>query len=128
MKKAELEKKDKNAIKLLEAMAGGLIGVAVIAVFHLLGLPSLGKSLTVSLYGFAISIPLLSFNILAFIAESGYAYYENIWYHPLSFFLGALASLVGIGGLFFHFSIKLGVLFSVLVTLELVAYAHYRSA
>jgi hypothetical protein len=69
-------------------VAGGLLGVGVIAVFQLLTVPTLDKRLTVALYCFAISIPLLALFLRALLAEAACVYRIPVWYVPVSSILG----------------------------------------
>lgn len=111
-----------------EALSGALIAVGVIAVIEMLGLVSLDRPLTVSLYCFATSIPVLVLNILLLMSEShGNRFSADTWYRAFAFIFGSLFSLIGTGALFYHFSMLAGSLFTFVSFVGLVMVFHYSA-
>jgi hypothetical protein len=123
----EKQKIDKADNRRMQGVAGGLVGVAVIAVFQLLTLSSLDKRLTVSLYCFATSIPLLSFFVQSKVAESWYTNSVSFWYTVLPLLIGATIWFVGLAAVFFHFSIIVGLIFSLLAILGVISVTRYQA-
>jgi hypothetical protein len=104
--------------RFLEAICGALIGVAIVSVIELLGLPNLDRALTVALYCFAISIPSLTYYMMTVLLDAAAERASRYpLYNAMAFFIGILASLTGVASLFVHFSYKLGLLFIVLCLL-----------
>jgi hypothetical protein len=123
-----MDKAARAANQWLQAYGSGLIGIALIAVFQLLALPDLDKRLTVSLYCFAISIPLLAFFVLAMVAEAKYTHLSELWlYNAVPLVLGIPIWFVGLAAVFFHFSLVIGSIFSLLAILLLLASKRHRT-
>jgi len=89
----------------------GLLGIAVIAVVQLLGAPAIDRSLTVSLYAFAVAVPMLAVSIYGLTVELGYKYAVMPAYMEIAHFGGALAAITGTAGIFWHFSRLIGLTF-----------------
>lgn len=91
-----------------------------------LSLNALDKRLSLGLYCFVISIPLLALHLRILLLHTGADYRIRTWYDPVAAIIGLLLSLVGLTATFFHFSIKAGCVFSGLVIFGLLASHHYR--
>ena len=90
----------------------GLLGLAVVTLVQLLQVEEpLDVSLTVSVYCFAISIPILALRVMAKTRESQFEYLVKIWWVEGTLYVGLLASFVGFVAVFFHFSYIVGALF-----------------
>jgi hypothetical protein len=105
---------DKDVNKRMEVISGALIGVAAIAVVETVGITQLDWPLTVSLYSFTISIPLLSLAFLSLMDESGYEYTVGDSWHVGAWLAGTLFSFVGLAAVICHHSFVATVLFAVL--------------
>ncbi len=121
------ETKPKRTLDIeLEAMIGALTGICIIAVIQFISLPSLDGALKVSVYCFAVSLPLLTFSLLSLVGSTNKVHSDFMWYFWVAFILGPLGSLVGIAGLFFHFSWRAGLIFSALAITCLCLYQAQR--
>ena len=90
-----------------------LAGISTVAVIQILGLPTLDARLKVSLYCFAISLPLLSLRLVAIAIESGYKYtVAEPRYIGIPTFLGPFVSFAGVAAIFLHFSWVIGGVFT----------------
>lgn len=65
---------DRFGVGQRKAVSGAMLGVAVLAVFQILTLPTIDKRLTLALYCFAVSIPLLTLFFRAQLAEDASVY------------------------------------------------------
>ena len=104
--KVNLEKAKEDTL-----VYSGLLGISVIAVVQLLGTSVIDKPLTVSLYAFAVAIPMLAISIYAVAFEASYEYTVIPIYMDIANFGGPLASIIGTAGLFWHFSRLIGITF-----------------
>jgi hypothetical protein len=94
----------------LEKISGALIGVDLVALIQLIGLPSLNARLTYAVAGFAISLPGLTFVIASRLLRLRLP--EGV----LGFILGfaAMFALLGVAMLILHLSVMIGGIFLVL--------------
>jgi hypothetical protein len=88
-----------------------LLGVSIVAVIQIVGRSEVDRSLFVSLYAFAVAVPFLGVFIW-----TGDLFVTNKpsldrWYYNFVGVAGSLASLIGIGAIFWHFSRTIGVIF-----------------
>lgn len=97
-----------------EITCGALIGLALISIVEMLGLPALDIPLKMSVFSFAISIPVLSAVILCMTNDSVFNLKPHGEGIHLAWFFGVFMSFLGISGLFFHLSLFAGILFVVL--------------
>src|SRR5215813_10434791 len=98
-------------IKVVEVINGALAGIAVVAIVQMLSLQSLDVGLTVSVCCFAVSIPFLASLLLCKIQSERFGFTtNNVAIGRVSDF-GKIFSLVGIGALFFHFTVYAGIIF-----------------
>jgi hypothetical protein len=96
----------------LKIASGALVGLAVVALVQMLSLNGLDLPLGVSVFSFAISIPLLSAAFISAIVETSFDYSVDKPFLLKAVMLsGYLASLIGVSALFFHFAIYAGVIF-----------------
>lgn len=97
----------------LKLGSGALVGLSVIAMVQMLSVNGLDLPLKVSVFSFAISIPLLSAIFLSAIVETSFDYSVDKPFFLKAVSLGGyLASFVGVSALFFHFAIYAGVIFT----------------
>src|SRR5215212_1504611 len=90
---------DEARNKELEGISAGLIGIGVIAIIELVALAQLDWSLTIMLYGFTVSIPMLSITVTVLREESRHKYAANDLYIVGPWAVGIFSSLAGIGAL-----------------------------
>jgi hypothetical protein len=112
----DLTEKDRAINHHTEIMAGTLVGLGVIALVQMLSVQSLDVPLKVSLYSFAVSVPSLSAVFLALrdqgsLGRMGIAESRFATLHEVLLFIGYLGSVIGISGLFFHFTTYAGIIF-----------------
>lgn len=119
-------KTNKESLVEDQIVFGALMGLDVIIVLQLMTLARLDKPLSVALYCFVVAIPLLAMYVLSILTTMKYEYDVWVWYHLAAILAGGLASLAGVGALFFHFSWVAGGLFALLSVLGLGAYFHYN--
>src|SRR6185295_15306850 len=94
----------KAAEAILEIICGGLIGVNIIAIVQLVGLPALDAHLTLALHCFAVSLPLLSFFVFSLLIEKTRNCSIDIWYKQIFLAIGIVSAVSGIGLLILHLS------------------------
>lgn len=104
-----------------------MLGLAVVAVFQILTLPAIDKRLTLALYCFAVSIPLLTVFFRALLVEDACVYRDPVWYVPVFSILGTQIWFAGLAAVFFHFSYKIGFVFLTLAILGLWVSGRYRA-
>jgi hypothetical protein len=92
--------------------SGALVGLGVVSVVQMLSLNGLDLPLKVSVFSFAISIPLLSAVFISAVVRSAFEYVTDkpLLLRSISL-VGYLASLTGVSALFFHFALYAGVVF-----------------
>ena len=89
---------------------GGLLGLAAAAVIQLSDKDELGTAQLVEVYAFAVAIPLLAIGLVTdYARRSGTSI--PAWRDAIGV-LAAVAAVVGLGALFFHFQVGVGVLFA----------------
>lgn len=124
----------KSAEAMFEIICGGLIGVNIIAIIQLIGLPVLDVQLTFALQCFAVSLPLLAFFVFSILIEKTRNCSIDIWYKTFFLGIGTISSLMGIGFLILHLSQTAATVFGIGCTLALaftsihVSLADRRSA
>jgi hypothetical protein len=106
--------------RVFEVVSGALIGVDIIALIQFVSLPALTVQLTVALYCFTVSIPLLAFFVFSILVEKTRNCSLDIWYKQFALVSGMLGSLVGIGAILFHLSETAGAVFMVLCVIAIV--------
>ena len=92
-------------------VTAGLLGLSTIAVLTVLTMPQHDTSLEISLFSFAVAIPLLTGAYFIRVRESFYETRINKWYVDFIGVAGIFAGFIGIASIFFHFSIIIGILF-----------------
>jgi hypothetical protein len=118
-------KVDKHGLSEDRIMSGALIAISVVALVQLLSVGQLDIPLKISLYCFAVSIPLLSLASLNRLAASAQEYIVDAWYDSFAIAFGSLASFVGVGALFWHFSRIMGGLFFAISFFGVIAYLRF---
>jgi len=104
---------------------GALLGLGIVVVVQLISLRRLDRSLTLSLYCFAVSIPLLSMRLVNSLMFTYFEYDVSVWYNRISPLIGGFAALLGLNALFWHFSRIAGFLFGSLCIASLIAFGNY---
>jgi|SRR5882672_12517169 len=122
---SEPKKTEDYALAEDQLITGGLIGVGVVVIVTLLGFNQLDRPLTLALYCFAGSVPLLSMVLLSAVTTTRFPLHNFFWYHTLASAVGALAALIGVNSLFWHFSRKAGSLFLFMSIIGFIGYMHY---
>ncbi|MWB96227.1 hypothetical protein GON26_17835 [Flavobacterium sp. GA093] len=102
-----------------------LISMSMIITIQLINEKLNSLQLTIALYCFAISIPLLVGSIAALYLEKLYKIRAHIWYLWICNFFGCLLSIVGIGAVFFNFNWILGTIFLLCSLFTLFVIASY---
>jgi 1,4-dihydroxy-2-naphthoate octaprenyltransferase len=106
--------------------SGGLIAIGVVILQVFLSSNKLDSAAYISIYAFALAIPILACNILVNFARrrntkddrKGKATFREI----LFYVVGILASLIGIATAFLHISLTAATLFSLSTLIALAAY------
>jgi cation transport ATPase len=89
----------------------GLLGTSIVAVTQLLQVPELDAYLTISACAFAFAIPILAIQL--WLARwTSYQKHDVDW-GSLTIWLGAIASVLGLASLFWHFSWLVGISFAI---------------
>src|SRR5262245_32318421 len=88
----------------------GLLGLSAAAVIQMADKEGLNTPQMVAGYFFALAIPLLAVGLITDYARRGGTFIP--WWRDLLGLAGALAAVVGLGALFFHFGIGPGVIFA----------------
>jgi hypothetical protein len=88
----------------------GLLGLSAAGVIQLSDKSDLDLAQLVEVYAFAVAIPLLAVGLITDYARRAGTHIPT-WRDALGA-IGALAAVVGLGGLFFHFGIGPGVVFA----------------
>jgi len=109
-----------------KTVTGAFLGFDLIVVLQLLTLTSLDKRLTVALYCFAISIPLLALYLRVLLLHAPFDRLTLTWYAPVASILGLDLSVIGLAAVFFHLSVMAGYAFSGFVVFGYIASHHYR--
>lgn len=116
----EIESKTKAADAIFEIIAGALIGVDIIGILQLLGVSFLDSRLTLALYFFTVSLPLLAFFVFAVLIEKTRNCTLEAWYKFSALVLGMMGCLGGITLVIWHLSSNAGIVFVSLIGLGLV--------
>lgn len=123
--KYTINKADLNRLELIH---GGLLAISVVVLMELLAKSSLDTPLTISLYCLAISIPLITLQILTLRADLQYEFTINHWFTIHTGIAALLISFVGLGAMFWHFFWIVGVIFVVFGLYGLWAWGDYNRA
>ena len=106
--------------------SGGLIAIGVVILQVFLSLNKLDSAAYISIYAFALAIPILACNILVNFARrrnTKDARKEKASFREILFYLvGILASLVGITAAFLHINLVAATLFSLSALIALAVY------
>ena len=106
--------------------SGGLIAIGVVILQVFLSLNELDSAAYISIYAFALAIPILACNILVNFAHRRNT--KNVRKDKASFreilfyLIGILASLVGIAAAFLHINLVAAILFSLSALIALAVY------
>jgi hypothetical protein len=95
----------------LEATSGALLGASVVAVLAMLSVSNLDRALSVSLYCFGITIPLLAYFLEALVLGSLAGISEVPTFHIGILLIAVLLFIVGLNAVFWHFSKNAGIMF-----------------
>jgi len=109
-----------------KTVIGAVLGFDLIVLLQLLTLSSLDKRLTVALYCFAISIPLLALHLRVLLLHAPFQRRVLTWYSPVAAILGLELSVIGLAAIIFHLSVRAGYTFAGFVIFGLIASHHYR--
>lgn len=104
---------------------GGLIAIGVVIIQGLLSAPSLDLPSLVSVFSFAVAIPLLATLVLINHSQAVYKYASYPLYLTLTVILGEGCAFLGILAAFWHFSWVAGVLLTFCGLAGLLIYAIY---
>ncbi|MCK5599088.1 hypothetical protein KAI78_05655 [bacterium] len=118
------EKVNQIANKTVLFAYGGLIAISTCIVIQLLGLSQLDRNLVFSLYCFTVAIPGLSATMYIFYYESlrGVTSDDLDTFCSLSLLLlSPIIAIIGLGGVFFHFSKAAGYVFIISCFISLLA-------
>jgi len=102
-----------ESLKFEEIITAALIGISTVAVIQLLGQSLLDKPLIISLYCFAISIPMLAVYSLIILMKPKFKLHRDTWAEMTIVLLGSFGAIVGVGAIFSHFSQSIGISFIV---------------
>jgi uncharacterized membrane protein YfcA len=106
--------------------SGGLIAIGVVILQVFLSSNKLDSAAYISIYAFALAIPILACNILVNFARrrsTKDARKEKASFREILFYLvGILASLVGIAAAFLHINLVAAILFSLSALIALAVY------
>jgi hypothetical protein len=103
-----------NAITASRLINSGALAIAVVGVTQLVQRDTLDTPLLVSLYCFALSIPLSAAStILLALQGSASPYPANSHFGAVMILIGSVATLAGIFCLFWHFNLYAGIVFLV---------------
>lgn len=104
---------DKESIRFAESVTAALIGVSTVIVVQLLQLTSFDIPLKIALYSFAVSIPMLTAYFVIVWLKTDYAILVDVWSETFAGVVGGGCSIVGLGAIFWHFSMPIGITFIV---------------
>ena len=131
----EVHQNWRENIRAVIAIDSGLLAIPLIAAVQLLQVPKsdFDVPLTLSVYAFAVSIPLLAGNLLGAVLTYTYSHLLQVsrllrLMLAVTSRLGRLAASVGITCLFWHFTWKAGALFLVVSVVSLIVTAAYYTA
>lgn len=103
------------------------LGIAVISIVQLSATAIADNALRFSVYCFAAAIPLLAgyLRLLAFDPHRQHIR-GRLWYVIVLAVCGPLATLLGLGGIFWHFSYRVALVFIVACVIALVIWNAYE--
>ncbi len=123
-----VEKAEKHPREYRKLISGGAAGFAGVSVVQLLGVGHLDPSLTVATGAFAISLPLLVKDLLDAQAEERHEITVNADNQLTITAFGLTLAMIGVGGIFWHFALWLGLLFTAAAFRSAWAYSSYVSS
>lgn len=88
----------------------GLLGLAAASIVQMLDKESIDTPQIIAVYAFAAAIPVLAVGLITDYARRAGASLP-LW-RDLIGILGAISAVVGLGALFFHFGIGIGIVFA----------------
>ena len=89
----------------------GLLGLSAASIVQMLDKESIDTPQIIAVYAFALAIPVLAVGLVTDYARRAGAALP-VW-RDLIGILGAVSAVVGLGALFFHFGLGIGVVFAV---------------
>ena len=109
------DKMEQNGKTILAIISLGLAAAGIATIIQLATLSKLDCSLSVTIYGFSIAIPMLVTSGLAVHPsfEINLGQIKSKALLTIIYVVGILASVIAVGGLFFHFSKSAGIAFGV---------------
>jgi len=113
------QNKDESFEAVLEKVSGALIGVDLIALIQLIGLPYLDRRLSVAAITFAGSLPPLTLYLVGRLLDVPVYEGPDGWL----WIFGTVSALVGIALLTFHLSLFTGIAFCATFVLSLGIFA-----
>lgn len=122
-----VEKAEKHPREYRKLISGGAAGFAGISVVQLLGVGHLDPSLIVAVCAFAVSLPLLVKDLLDAQAEERHEITVNADTQLNITSFGLTAAMLGAGGIFWHFSLLIGLLFVLVSFGAIWAHSSYLS-
>jgi hypothetical protein len=105
---------------MFQAISGALIGFDIIVLMEFVSLPDLTTQLTVALYCFTVSLPLLGFFIFTVLIEKTRNCSIAVWYKPLALVTGIITNLVGVAMILLHLSRMAATVFVVLCIIAII--------
>lgn len=112
-----------------EIIFSALFTIGFVAITQLMKVDVLDKPLTVALYCFAISLPFLSMMIYIKRGERDVNMFYTSVVIIFGYRLGLICAIAGMVSIFFHFSITIGIIFSIsclIALVGLVKFAEWR--
>jgi len=118
----EVDPKLNEQRKIVDA---AFLGIATVALTQLINAPAITTPLRAATHFFALSIPLLAFDLYATATESLDTVTIRTWYRVLMRFTGWLLSTCGIASLFWHFGKIIGLTFIISSAFSLLFWKQY---
>lgn len=106
-------------------VSGGLAGFSGVCVVQLIGSNQLDFALQVSLYAFAVAIPLLVKDLLDAQIEERHGIVVDLQSKITAISFGIFTSMIGISGIFWHFSKWIGIVFLASCFLSAISHNKY---
>ena len=103
--------RERPGVALDKLTFGALLGIASVAVIQFLQLRTLDAALTVSLYCFAIAIPILAMGMFIIAVQDLYQVTTYPVWADLVETLGVILAFFGLGGIFWHFQCQVAIMF-----------------
>jgi hypothetical protein len=103
--------RERSGVALDKLTFGAFLGIASLAVIQFLQLRTLDAALTVSLYCFAVAIPVLAMGMFIIAVQELYEVtIYPVWADWVET-LGVALAFVGLGGIFWHFHCQAAIVF-----------------